>query len=216
MVIKRLAGGTALLLSVLVGHQWALAQPQVDDGGRSAYLTGKRANNSSERRRHFSAGAAQARDRLSKAPDDPAGLLWLAANLGAEALERGKFAALNVLGEMERLLLRLEATSPLYDHAAAARTLARLYHKAPPFISIGSKKKARLYWEQTLARAGDHPANLVLAADFFADDGQSARAKELAARYLANPVTVAENPDAGEWQEIARRIAGPRAPGAGR
>jgi hypothetical protein len=134
-------------------------------------------------------------------------LLWLAANLGAEALERGKLAALRVLDEMERLLLRLDAIAPLYDHAAAARTLARLYHKAPPFISIGSKDKARRYWDTALTRAGDYPANQVLAADFFADVGEDTRARDLVTQYLRHPVLPAENPEAREWQQIATRIA---------
>ena len=206
MFIKRLAGGTALFVSILVGDQLSAAQTGGGDGGRSAYLAGKRGSTAKERRRQFNAGITEARARLASAPDDPAGLLWLAANLGAEALEQGKIVALRVLPEMERLLLRLEAVDPTYDDAASARTLARLYHKAPPFISIGSNKKARAYWEKALSRAGDFPANEVLAADFFADDDQDERAYQLASRYLGHAVSVAENPEAAEWQEIAQRI----------
>jgi hypothetical protein len=208
MFIKRLAGGTAILFSMLAGVPDARAQAATigGDGGRASYLSGKRAASPDERRRHFSAGMAEAKARLDRAPDDPAGLLWMAANLGAEALERGKLAALRVLGQMEALLLRLEAVDPLYDHAAAARTLGRVYHKAPPLISIGSRGKARMYWDRALSRAGDHPANQILAADFFADDGQLARARDLARRYLTHPVAPAENPEANEWSAIAARI----------
>jgi hypothetical protein len=179
---------------------------EASSGPRAAYFAGKRATNSAERRRHYSSGIAEARERLAAKPDDPEGLLWLAANLGAEALERGKLNALGVIAEMEKLLLRLEATAPEHDHAAAARTLARLYHKAPAFISIGSMKKARLYWDKALSRAGDYPANLILAADFYDDDGQDDRARALARRYLQKPVSPAENPEASEWLEIARGI----------
>lgn len=222
MMMKRLTGGATLVLSTLTGFGgWpaglvgriAHAEPPglrahgtVD--GRDAYLAGKRAPAARERRRHFEAGIAAARARLAAHPEDPEGLLWLAANLGAEALERGKLRALGVLPEMERLLLRLEAVAPEHDHAAAARTLGRLYHKAPAIISIGSMKRAREYWQRALARAGEHPANLVLAADFFADNGEEGRARELARRYLAKPMTPAEHPDAAEWTEIARRIVG--------
>jgi hypothetical protein len=219
MFIKRLAGGTAIFVSILMGEQLAVAASTTGDGGRGAYLAGKRAATATDRRRQFSAGIAEARARLAAAPDDPAGLLWLAANLGAEALEQGKVVALRVLPEMERLLLHLEAVDPNYDHAAAARTLGRLYHKAPPIISIGSNKKARVYWEKALARAGDFPANQVLAADFFDDDDQDERAYELANRYLSHPVSVAENPEAAEWQEIAQKIVAKNAgrrPGGGR
>ena len=211
MLTKRIAGGAALVLSLSTTLR--LARGQVSTGqdadggsGRAAYLAGKRASGSDERKRHFAGGVAAARAQLQVRPDDPAALLWLAANLGAEALERGKLSALRVLPEMERLLLRLEAVAPGFDHAAGARTLARLYHKAPALISIGSMKKARSYWERALSRAGDYPANLVLAADFFHDDGDEARARQLAERYLANPVSPQENPEAREWREIAERL----------
>ncbi len=176
--------------------------------GRNEYMVGKRAKTSAERRRYFAAGMAAARARLAQKPDDPEGLLWLAANLGSEALERGKLSALNVLSEMEKLLLRLEQVAPEYDHAAAARTLARVYHKAPAFISIGSMKKARAYWEKALARAPEFPANLVLGADFYNDDGQKERAVQMARKYLAKPLHEAEHPDAAEWREIAETIVG--------
>jgi hypothetical protein len=198
----RIARATALVFSL---SAVAFAAPGVADP-RAAYLAGKRAASEGERRRLFAAGIEAARARLRVQPDDPEGLLWLAANLGAEALERGKLAALRVLPEMERLLLRLEAIAPEFDHAAAARTLGRLYHKAPGIISIGSMKKAGDYWQRALARAGDYPANLVLAADFYADDGDDARAVALARRYLAAPMTAAQHPEAPEWEAIARKI----------
>lgn len=212
MLIKRVAGGAALLLTLHapVGDDRACAEGVVTADPRTDYQAAKRAGSSDERRRLFGAGVAAARARLATDPDDPAGLLWLAANLGGEALEHGKLYALRVLPEMERLLLRLESRAPLYDHAAAARTLGRLYHKAPALISIGSMKRARAYFERALDRAGDFPPNQVLAADFFADDGDRARACALATRYLAAPVI--DDPDADEWRAMAARIVarGPR------
>jgi hypothetical protein len=219
MSTKRLTSGARLLLSLsglagalgLLGAGAGLRAANADGLGpgaaRAAYFAGKRAGDGRERRRWFAAGVSEARKRLEARGDDPEGLLWLAANLGAEALEHGKLHALGVLAEMERLLLKLEATAPEYDHAASARTLARLYHKAPALISIGSMKKARAYWEKALGRAGDYPPNLVLAADFFADDGDAARARTLARRYLASPVRAGDHPEAGEWLAIARERA---------
>lgn len=227
MLMKRIASGAALVLSMSTSGAFRLARAQApaippapsgmttttasDGGGRAAYFAGKRAADSSERRRFFAGGIAVSRARLAERPDDPEALLWLAANLGAEALERGKLKALGVLPEMERLLLRLEAVAPDHDHAAAARTLARLYHKAPALVSIGSNRKARLFWERALERAGDYPPNLVLAADFFDDEGERDRARQLAVRYLARPVAEQDNPEAREWRQIAERIAGPAA-----
>jgi hypothetical protein len=213
MLTKRMLGGAALVLSMSAalrmgtGRRAVAAAADEPGGPRGAYFAGLRARESDDRRQHFAGGVQAARARLKTDPADPEGLLWLAANLGAEALERGKLAALRVLPEMERLLLVLEAKAPQHDHAAAARTLGRLYHKAPAFISIGSMKKARVQWERALERAGDYPPNLVLAADFFQDDGQRERARELARRYLKNPFRLEDHPEAGEWREIAERIA---------
>jgi hypothetical protein len=226
MLTKRMLSGAALVLSMSAAARVAVGQgrppqPTAVPGGegvaratgesgaaQAAYFAGLRARGSDVRRRHFAAGIEAARARLRTDPRDPEGLLWLAANLGGQALEKGKLFALGVLPEMERLLLTLEATAPEYDHAAAARTLGRLYHLAPAIISIGSMKKARVYWQRALDRAGQYGPNQVLAADFFDDDGEEQRARELAGRYLQRPTTEQEHPEAAQWQKIAVRIAG--------
>jgi hypothetical protein len=214
MLVKRLTNGAALLVTlacaphapVLLAATEGVPEP-LPGTPRDAYVAGKRAPEREQRRALFARGVAAARALLARDPDDPEGLLWLAANLGAEALERGKLSALRALPEMERLLLRLEARAPLHDHAAAARTLGRLYHKAPALISIGSMSRARDFFERALARAADYPPNQVLAADFFADAGDADRARALARAYLAAPAPE-DLPDASEWRRIATRIAG--------
>ena len=183
-----------------------LVTVEVTEGpSRTRYRAGAAAPSTATKIAEHEAGAAAARAALAARPDDPEALLWLAANLGAAGLARGKLAALRVLPEMERTLLRLDAVAPTFEHAAASRTLARLYHKAPPVISIGSSSRARRYFERALALAPSFPGNQVLAADFFADEGERARATELARRALAAPGFDA-HPDAPEWRAIASRI----------
>jgi hypothetical protein len=147
-----------------------------------------------------------AREALAKNPDDPAAMLWYAANLGAEALTHSKVYALRVVGEIERTLLRLDTLAPTYDHAAAARALGRLYHQAPAVISVGSSKKARVFLEKALARAPEFPGNLAFAADFYADDGDCDRALPLARRVAALANLDTFGPDAREWRTIARAV----------
>jgi hypothetical protein len=216
MLAKRMASGAALVASLTftlksegapeAATPAAAAAAAPRGQGRAAYDAGRRAPRAAEKRRYHEAGMQHARALLERNPDDPEGLLWLAANMGAEALARGKLAALKVLPEMERLLLRLEAVAPDYEHAAAARTLARLYHKAPPIISIGSKDKARLWFDRALERAGGFPGNQAMAADFFQDVGDKARARSLAQAVMASPEARAAGPEAEEWREIARRV----------
>jgi hypothetical protein len=204
MITSELTGAMILMMAAAAT---ATAGARGEADPRTAWHAGQRAQGA-ERRRHFAAGITSARALLAADPDHPEGLLWLAANLGAEALERGKVGALRVIPEMERLLLRLDARHPLHDHAAAARTLAVLYHRAPALISIGSNARARTWFQRALERAGTYPANLVLAAQFFDDVGEDERARALARAYLAAPASPADHPDAAAWDRSARRIAG--------
>ena len=97
------------------------AEPSGD--AERAYRAGKAAPSDSEARRHYQRGIDISRETLKTRPDDPAALLWLAANLGAEALTHGRLYALGVISDIEATLLRLEQQHPDYDHAAAAPTL---------------------------------------------------------------------------------------------
>lgn len=196
------AQALALVLAVVIA---APAHASGDDA-RRAYRAGQAAASKSEQRRHHAAGVALAREALRKDPRDPAALLWLAANLGAEALTHGKLYALRVIGEIERTLLELERLHPLYDHAAAARSLGRLYHKAPAVISVGSNEKAALYLGRALARAPEFPGNQAFAAELYADRGDCRAALPLARRVLATPRLEAFGPDAKEWREIAADV----------
>lgn len=179
------------------------------DGARLAFragqAAGKRGDDDESRRQH-QLGIDLARRALAANPDDRAGLLWLAANLGAEALTHGKLFALRVVPEIERTLLRLEAVDPSYDHAAAARALGRLYHKAPSVISVGSSKKAEDFLGRALSRDPDFPGNQAFAADFFASRGDCGRAVPLARRLQAAPNLDSFGIDAKEWREIAKDV----------
>jgi hypothetical protein len=168
------------------------------------YRAGKQAKSTVEKRRLFQGGVAAARRALAENPDDPAGLLWLVPNLAEEALTHSKIYALKVIPEVERTLLRLEATNPQYDHAAAARGLASLYYRAPAVISVGSSSKAAMYFGRALARAPEFPGNQALAAEFYADKGDCARATALARQVLARPNLEKEFTDGAEWRRLAQ------------
>jgi len=168
-----------------------------------AYRAGKAASDDGAARRHYQRGIDVARAQLKATPDDPPALLWLAANLGAEALTHGRLHALRVISEIEATLLRLDQQHPDYDHAAAARALGNLYWRAPALISVGSTKKATSYFQLALARAPDFPGNQALAAAFFADNGDCARARPLAQAVEERRDLLALGLDAAEWQELA-------------
>jgi tetratricopeptide (TPR) repeat protein len=171
-----------------------------------AYRAGKAAGDGAVARAHYQRGITLARDALKATPDAPDALLWLAANLAGEALTHGKLFALKVIPEIESSLLRLEQTHPTYDSAAAARSLANLYWRAPALISIGSSRKAAAYFKLALQRAPSFPGNQALAAAFFAGRRDCARARPLAQAVATRADLDSFGPDAAEWRQLARDV----------
>ncbi|MDX2020404.1 MAG: TRAP transporter TatT component family protein [Deltaproteobacteria bacterium] len=160
------------------------------------------------RRQHFQKGIDEARAILQTNGNSPEGLFWLAVNMGAEALERGKMSALPVVPQMERLLLKLDTIDPNYEDAGASRVLGRLYHQAPAVISVGSSDKARKYLERALKLAPSHPGNQAFAADFLLEKGEDQRAKTLAAACLQALAASGGKygDEAREWKKIAQDV----------
>lgn len=171
----------------------------------SAYRAGEAASGEVARA-HYRRGIDLARRVLVTAPDEPDALLWLAANLAGEALARGKLRALAVIPEIEATLLHLERVAPTYDHAAGARALANLYWKAPALISVGSSKKAASYFALALARAPEFPGNQALAAAFYAEGRDCARARPLAQAVSARADLDGFGPDGPGWRTLAEGV----------
>lgn len=194
----------ALPLASITRGDRAMAMPRTPSVSERAYRAGKAAGDGAEARRHHQQGIDAARAALSSDPNAPDALLWLAANLAGEALTHGKLFALRVIPEIESTLLRLDAAHPAFDHAAAARALANLYWKAPAMISVGSSKKAARYFQLALERAPHFPGNQAMAAAFFADRGDCARARPLAAAVATHPDLDGFGEDAAEWRQLAR------------
>lgn len=194
--------GRGLLWGCVLGSGLAQAQ----DTAAAAYKAGRDASDGATRARCFARGMALAQARLDRDPDDAEGLYWLAVNLGAHALERGKLSALPALPRMEALLLHLDRVAPDYESAGAARVLGRLYHKAPPIISIGSNKEARRFLERAVGLAPDHPGNLAFAADFLAGHGERARATTYASRCLGLLAGKQLSVEQREWVGLASRV----------
>ena len=196
------ASAAALVLTIVVAAGPVLA----DGSAQSAYEAGRAAQDRETRRSYFAQGMAIAKARLATNPDDAEGLYWLAVNMGAEALERGKLAALPVVPRMEALLLRLDQVAPGYESAGAARVLGRLYQEAPAVISVGSNKLARRFLNRAIRLAPNHPGNLAFAADFQADHGEPALARTYAERCLRVLAGKRLGPEEREWSDLAHAV----------
>jgi hypothetical protein len=184
----------------------SLARADGIESARAAYQAGQAAQESKIRRALFTRGMELARARLANRGNDPEGLYWLAVNMGAEALERGKLSALPVVPRMEKLLLTLDKADPGFEQAGAARVLGRLYHQAPAVISVGSNAKARQFLLRAISLAPDHPGNLAFAADFLVDHGDKVRARQFAERCLQRLGAQDFGREAKEWTELARHV----------
>lgn len=175
---------------------------------KDEFTAGRLAKDSATRKRHFQQGMTEARAILKLESESPEGLFWLAVNMGAEALERGKMSALPIVPQMERLLLKTDVVAPAYEDAGPARVLGRLYHQAPAVISVGSSEKAGRFLERALKLAPDHPGNQAFAADFLLEKGHDDRAKRLAAQCLKTLAASGGKygDEAREWKKIATDV----------
>lgn len=196
------------VLVVIVGV-WCFAnEGQVMATAADEFRAGRQASGSSARRRYFQKGIEEARALLKVDGNSAEGLFWLAVNMGADALERGKMSALPIVPQMERLLLKLDGLNPSYENAGASRVLGRLYHQAPAVISVGSSEKARRFLERALKLAPAHPGNQAFAADFLLDKGEDDRAKQLAASCVKTLTASGGKygDEAREWKQIAQNV----------
>jgi len=198
--LKRFRGLLGLLGLVLLTLP---AQAQAFGTAREAFEAGRNAKDSRAKRSAFAEGMALAQARLDKNPNDPEGLFWKAVNMGAEALERGKMAALPVVPKMEALLLTLDKVDPRYEQAGASRVLGRLYHQAPSVISVGSNKRARVFLDKAVALFPDHPGNLAFAADFLYSHGDRRVARAYAIKSLQLLAAKDWGSEGAEWHALA-------------
>lgn len=197
---------SVIAMAMLLGGAPARGDVAVERAA-DAYQAGRDASEIKTRRAHFLRGMKAARALLEKDKTSAEGLFWLAVNMGAEAIDRGKMAALPVVPQMEKLLLKAFEVEPKYEYGGAARVLGRLYHQAPAVISVGSNDKARTYLNAALEIAPDHPGNLAFSADFLLDvDDKEKAARKLAQRCLAILDKQDFGSDENEWRLIAQEV----------
>ena len=203
---QRRARSTWLVL--VVGLVMAITSTHAHASPADSFRAGRAAKGASARRAHFQAGIDSARALINADSKSSEGIFWLAVNMGAEALERGKMSALPVVPKMERLLLTLDQLDPKYEDAGAARVLGRLYHQAPAVISVGSSTNAKKFLERALQLAPHHPGNQAFAADFLLQKGDEQRAKKLAAACLQTLKSAGARygEEGKEWAKIAQDV----------
>jgi tetratricopeptide (TPR) repeat protein len=90
---------------------------------------------------------------------------YLAMNLGQLARTKS-LGALKLVREMETEFKAALNLNPQIDFGGPARSLGLLYRDAPGWpMSIGSKRKAKMYLQQALQIAPDFPENILVMAE---------------------------------------------------
>lgn len=125
------------------------------------------ATNDTQRAEIAKLGIAACHHLLAREPNSAPGHYYLAMNLGKLAqAEAPSLAAYHLVHEVEREFLQAAALDVRFDHAGPARTLGELYFQAPGWpLSVGSKHKAREWFERAAALAPDYPENLLNLAE---------------------------------------------------
>jgi TPR repeat protein len=107
------------------------------------------------------------RQWLTREPKSAAGHYYLAMNLGELAqAEAPSLVAYRLVHEVEREFATAAELDVHYDYAGPARNLGELYFQAPgwPF-SVGSRHKAREWFERAATLAPEFPENQLNLAE---------------------------------------------------
>lgn len=155
---------------------WPQAQRDYSAGGhatnalrfaRACFTLAGRATNDTQRAAFARQGADACRRWLVQATNSAAGHYFLAMNLGELAqAEAPSLTAYRLVHEVEREFLAAAGLDVHFDHAGPARSLGQLYFQAPGWpLSVGSKRKAREWFECAATVAPGYPPNLLDLAE---------------------------------------------------
>ncbi len=136
---------------------------------RASFDAADLATNETAKAAFAQAGITASREWLAHAPKSAGGHYYLAMNLGklAEA-EAPSLAAYRLVHEVEREFKTAADLDVSYDFAGPARTLGELYYQAPGWpLSVGSRHKAREWFERAVAVAPDYPDNQLNLAEAY-------------------------------------------------
>ncbi len=129
--------------------------------GRACFHLAELATNETQRAEVARLGIAACHVAVARESNSAPAHFYLASNLGELAqAEAPSLTAYRLVYEVEREFLKAAELDVRFDHAGPARTLGELYYKAPGWpLSVGSKRKAREWFERAVNLSPDYPGN---------------------------------------------------------
>ncbi|GLR46353.1 tetratricopeptide repeat protein [Sphingomonas astaxanthinifaciens] len=151
----------------------------------------------------------QAAAVVQKYPGRAEPLLWEGIVVSEEAARASTLRQLGLANRARDILAKAYALNPKVADGGAAMSLGVLYYKVPGWpIGFGSTAKARSFFEQALAQDPHGLDNNFFYADFLAQEGDKAHARQYLQRALQAPVNH-DRPvwDAGRRAEVKALLA---------
>ena len=198
-----------LVLPLKLLQQLRAASPSPDRPvaeSRILYYIAENTSDPREREKIYEEGRRLTNQVREADPKNPGALLWWTVHEGRLAALHKGLAALKAVSGIEKALLDLKEMNPSFDYGAADRALGQLYQEAPPFISVGSRRKAKVHLKEALRRFPDFPGNQVLYADFLLHQDEGYEARAYAQKVLGSPALEEFPLEAPTWRVLALRV----------
>lgn len=126
--------------------------------GRATFDRADIATNDTERAALAEKGIEACESAVSHQPKLAAAHYYLGMNLGQLARTK-ELSALRIVKRMEKEFMVARDLDERFDYAGPDRNLGLLYREAPPVLSIGSRKDARVHLLRAVELAPQYPEN---------------------------------------------------------
>jgi tetratricopeptide (TPR) repeat protein len=180
--------------------------------GRACFDLAEFSTNSTERAEIAEKGIAACNEALAQDRDSVAAHYYLGMNLGELAETRG-ISALKLVDQMEKEFEAARTSDDFLDYAGPDRNLGLLYRDAPPWISVGSKTKARKHLLRAVELAPNYPENrLNLAEGYLKWSDRTGARRELKAlqelwpKARTNFVGAAWSSSWADWEQRLKQL----------
>ena len=141
-----------------------------------------------EKKEILNSGKRAAEKATKINPDKPEGWYWLATCLGSWGEANGIMQSLGVVKPIMEALNKGIKIDENFEGGSFFLVRGRVYHKAPPVISVGDVKKSEADYEKVLKLNPENRTAYRFYAELCIEQNRKDKAKELIEKGLSIPV----------------------------